>query len=564
MLLQRSRSLPRLQGLGMHRIGTPPTPQQVTPPQPDFKMPQQDQVLLQQTQRFPNQPRQVVSLNDTLTAGLGKLEKKLSNTVMESSTRTVLNEIQTQVSDTISKLPSNSSQLLDLQSKSDDDLKMSAIQMVMDLKPKYQQALQPQIDSFKLSSENFQGINLLHDELRSIKGEVQLNNPSPAKKQQLEDRFVEILGELGLEPTYRDTQNGPVLNLNAIPNRPQKPVLDLDNLIGDLSPKKQRMVNSLLQGMQDGLAQSKNRIGDEGTISLMDVPRFSGAHLLMPDPPPEIPNTFHMDDDKFTLQRVLGEGGGGIVFAYQSENTGRDVVLKLDFDDPTAEALAHSRSQGDNVVDFYGGLKAPSGGVFIVMERAQTDLEHGLADLRTKGTPEQRETAFLSLSHDLIHGLKGMHDQNASHGDIKGANLFISNDGSFKLADFGQTKVGGDLTGEDSYGTALFNAPETLQLGATANRQLNDVFSAGRQIYEMYTGTQNPPHLDTQEKIISFGFRFDNRVFANPQNATESLINAMMHPDPGQRPTLEAIERMSLFDAVRDGSGREAVNQLLN
>lgn len=73
----------------------------------------------------------------------------------------------------------------------------------------------------------------------------------------------------------------------------------------------------------------------------------------------------------------------------------------------------------------------------------------------------------------------------------------------------------------------------------------------------------NLTFLQTQQRIKDFGQDPANRVFPNPQNKMEQLINAMMHPDPAQRPSLESVMQLSVFDGVRDGSGKAMVRQLL-
>ena len=121
----------------------------------------------------------------------------------------------------------------------------------------------------------------------------------------------------------------------------------------------------------------------------------------------------------------------------------------------------------------------------------------------------------------------------------------------------------------NSFGSPDFNAPEVLNSATEGNRQTNDVWAVGRLLYQIHTGQESPfngpnlTFLQTQQRIKDFGQDPANRVFPNPQNKMEQLINAMMHPDPTQRPSLESVMQLSVFDGVRDGSGKAMVRQLL-
>ncbi|KZT36092.1 kinase-like protein, partial [Sistotremastrum suecicum HHB10207 ss-3] len=79
----------------------------------------------------------------------------------------------------------------------------------------------------------------------------------------------------------------------------------------------------------------------------------------------------------------------------------------------------------------------------------------------------------ICLLYEIINGLKYLHGKNIVHADLKGANIFITDDGHPVLADFGLSKLMEADTGfftesltsstTNLKGTARFMAPELVQ-----------------------------------------------------------------------------------------------------
>jgi serine/threonine protein kinase len=538
---------------GLPPLDVPPPPQLPTP----SILSNQDQHLLTTTGQT-LAPTPLTSVSNHLAGQLGRLESKLSSALPGPLTKKVLTDIRHQVRDQIANLPPDSDMLMQLATATESELKYEALKTVIQVKPKYDQQLQPIIQQYEQAQASFKQKIQLYDEVKSLQNQVNYNNPTPEQKQTYQNRIVQIMGQLNFTPVYRDTNNGPVLNMNSMPPKPVAPELPVDTMMQQLSSKKQRMVTALVQGMQQGLAQSPNRVGAEGMMPLSQVPNYSGNSLGMVDTVPrEIPVSVHVQGQKYDFHSLLAEAGGGIVFNYANDR-GEQVVLKKDNVDLSDEIRSHFQTQGENSVGYLGAVRSPNQEVFLVMEKASGDLEHGLVALRTQGTETQRNTALNSLSLDIIRGMKNIHSQNLSHCDVKAGNVFIK-DGVGKIADFGE--VSGSLQTHSSYGTPRYNAPETQDNTRMGDRQKNDIWLTGNVLYHMYTGNDLP--FGTINEKNAFGNDLNNRIFANPQNDMEHVINAMMHPDPNQRPSFESLERLSLFDGVRDGSGRGVVQQLL-
>ncbi|CAE6412756.1 unnamed protein product [Rhizoctonia solani] len=98
-----------------------------------------------------------------------------------------------------------------------------------------------------------------------------------------------------------------------------------------------------------------------------------------------------------------------------------------------------------------------------------------------------------NLSISICAGLAYLHENNIIHGDLKGANVLIAQDGTPRLIDFGNSVVV-DATLQftrsntgPSY-SIRWTAPEILQ-GITSHTMMGDVYSLGMTILETLTAS---------------------------------------------------------------------------
>ena len=211
--------------------------------------------------------------------------------------------------------------------------------------------------------------------------------------------------------------------------------------------------------------------------------------------PPAIPERI----GRFKIERELGAGGMGIVYAAVDERLGRHVALKvlkpdsgidperrkrLVWDARAASALNHP-----NIVTVYE--TGDSAGVaYVAMELVPGRT---LAEaLNSETWPVSR---VLTVATQVASALEAAHAQGIVHRDLKPSNVILTASGTAKLVDFGLAKsVGGGLDAGGAApttiegrlaGTVAYMSPE--QAEGTDVDFRSDIFSFGSLLYEMLT-----------------------------------------------------------------------------
>jgi eukaryotic-like serine/threonine-protein kinase len=242
------------------------------------------------------------------------------------------------------------------------------------------------------------------------------------------------------------------------------------------------------------------RIRDE-VERLLGSTRESSSFMALPAPQQLLaePSTVPERIGRFRIERELGAGGMGIVYAAVDERLGRQVALKvlkpdsgidperrkrLAWDARAASALNHP-----NIVTVYE--TGDSAGVaYVAMELVPGRT---LAEaLNSEPWPVSR---VLAVATQVAAALEAAHAQGIVHRDLKPSNVILTASGTAKLVDFGLAKsVGGGLDAGGAVpttiegrlaGTVAYMSPE--QAEGTDVDFRSDIFSFGSLLYEMLT-----------------------------------------------------------------------------
>ena len=198
---------------------------------------------------------------------------------------------------------------------------------------------------------------------------------------------------------------------------------------------------------------------------------FAARGEAFEDVPPSL------EAEGFTVLAPLGRGGMGAVYRARQESLGRDVAVKvLDAalgGDPAERErfLNESRTVASlhhpNIVHVYAAGES-GGRCWFAMElvTGRTADEHAFASC----------AELASFAATVAEALAYAHRCGVLHRDVKPSNVFVGDDGSVKLGDFGIACLAGAAASRDGSGTGRYMAPEQAVGEAT---ELSDQYSLG-------------------------------------------------------------------------------------
>src|SRR5262245_37779405 len=246
----------------------------------------------------------------------------------------------------------------------------------------------------------------------------------------------------------------------------------------------------------------------------------------------------------YRIERQIGRGGMGTVYAAVDVNTGEAAAIKVltaalatdeDFrarfniEIETLRKLRH-----ENIVRLLGWGEQ-DGVVFYAMELVDgTSLEDELRGGRQFEWAEVKEIAV-----QVCSALKHAHDRGVVHRDIKPANLLLARDGKVKLSDFGIAKLFGSdgaTTAGGVLGTAEYMAPEQADGRPVGHR--GDLYSLGAVLYTLLAG--RPPFVAKSVPQL-----LQMQRFAQPEPVrrfnksvpieVEAIVMQLLEKDPERR-----------------------------
>jgi len=269
---------------------------------------------------------------------------------------------------------------------------------------------------------------------------------------------------------------------------------------------------------------------------------------------------------RYTLVKILGQGGMGVVWLARDEELERDVALKF-----LPQAVVHERDLIDNLKrETRRSLELTHKNIvriydFVHDERmACISMEYvdgeTLSNLRTDKEQKVFEPSELAAwTRQLCEALDYAHNYaRVIHRDLKPANLILNRRGELKVSDFGIARSLSDtvshVTAEQGRsGTLVYMSPQ--QLEGKRGTHLDDIYSLGATLYDLLTS--KPPfysgNIDRQIHERVPPSMTERRKDLNIESASvppiwEQVIAACLQKDPAKRPqsAMEVAHRLQL------------------
>ena len=193
----------------------------------------------------------------------------------------------------------------------------------------------------------------------------------------------------------------------------------------------------------------------------------------------------------YRILRPISQGGQGSVFLGYDKRLQRRVAIKF-YQLPIGIALRRqlrreaqlvARIQSDRVVQIYDIMES-STYVALIMEYVPGC---SLQDFLSEARPSL--VSILTLGADISEALALAQQKHIVHGDVKAANVLITDYGRAKLIDFGIAKCKGDaLSRQWEAGSFSTLSPEQY-LGKSLDERA-DLFALGCLLHRMLSGEQ--------------------------------------------------------------------------
>jgi len=258
----------------------------------------------------------------------------------------------------------------------------------------------------------------------------------------------------------------------------------------------------------------------------------------------------------YEILSTIGAGGMGMVYRAVDRRLLREVALKVlgssALRDPDGwrrfaqEARALAAVDHPNIVKVFDLGRSDEGEPYLVLELLDG---HTLRSRLEQGAVPEGEAIALMIT--FVRALGAAHEKGIVHRDLKPENLFLTNDGTLKILDFGVAKftvphLGSSDAHATQVGTLLgtvgYLSPEQACGEAVDARA--DLFAAGIIFYELIAG---------------------RGAFDRPTPI--EMLHAILKDDPAPlgRPSIDAVLSRCLAKAPeqRVGSARELEALLL-
>jgi eukaryotic-like serine/threonine-protein kinase len=269
---------------------------------------------------------------------------------------------------------------------------------------------------------------------------------------------------------------------------------------------------------------------------------------------------------RYAIERKLGEGGMGVVYAARDDRLERTIALKTlssVANDDTArqrlwrEARAAASVNHPNICQIYE-IGEDGGRLFIAMELLEGEA---LAERLRRGPLNASQAVPIGLG--MLAALSALHARGIVHRDLKPSNVFLTAHG-VKVLDFGLARP--ELTGSPGadagltrtgivLGTPRYMSPEQVIGEAVDSR--SDLFAAGAILFEMLAGRPAFSGRTIVEVLHATRYEQPPALTGSPAvAAVDRIIRRALAKRPAERPaSAEAMaEELRAIPGVGSGA----------
>lgn len=233
--------------------------------------------------------------------------------------------------------------------------------------------------------------------------------------------------------------------------------------------------------------------------------------------------------EEYAIEAVLGHGGFGITYRADDRHLQAKVAIKEYFpselsvrqdvaavvpkDAPKAmrdyhaglknfvrEARALARFKHPNIVRVLRYLET-NGTAYMVMEY---ERGHSLADHLRQYGPRLDESALHRVFLPILNGVQAVHEADMLHLDIKPENIYLREDGTPMLIDFGSTRQAISHTMPDKFLVTHGYAPIEQYPDKGKQGPWTDIYALGASMYRCISGKRPINALERYQAVLTY------------------------------------------------------------
>lgn len=258
---------------------------------------------------------------------------------------------------------------------------------------------------------------------------------------------------------------------------------------------------------------------------------------------------------RYEIRQILGEGGMGLVYRAYDTVIRREVALKTIRDIPEPAALQLFYKESDvlasmshpNIVEIFDigefeeeGKRKP---YFVMPLLPGTTLDNLIRNASHRLTVERT----VEIISQACRGLQAAHERGLVHRDLKPSNIFVMEDDSVKIIDFGVAHITDAASTMGQKGTLLYMSPEQIEMKPLS--ALSDVFSISVCCYEALTGRQ-PFRRARTEEIAEAILRMVPPPASDLNASVNDAISRVVHKGMAKQPWHRFATARDFSDAL--------------
>lgn len=269
-------------------------------------------------------------------------------------------------------------------------------------------------------------------------------------------------------------------------------------------------------------------------------------------PPRESIEDWEIPADEILVGIRIGSGSFGTV--YKGHWHGPVAVKTLNVKDPTPtqlqafknEVAVLRKTRHVNILLFMGCVSKPQ--LAIVTQWCEgSSLYKHLHVIETKF----ELLTLIEIGRQTAQGMDYLHAKNIIHRDLKSNNIFLHDDLTVKIGDFGlatvKTRWSGSQQFQQPTGSILWMAPEVIRMQEDSPYSFqSDVYAFGVVLYELLAGQLPYPNINNKDQILFMvgrGFlRPDlNNLRSDTPKALRRLVEDCLKYNREERPLFRQI-----------------------